>query len=116
SRVEDSDRVESRLEPHQEIEARAQGSWEKPGPVEADAVMMTDGRPARQGGVGHGVPGLMVVALSPLVIALGPPTGEGEVQAGAVRVGVRLVGRCGQGSVDCGKGRHDLFEEAGKGG
>ena len=79
-------------------EPRARG--EEAGPVEPDAVMVADGGPVGQGGVGHRVPGLAVVVLAPRVVALGPATGEGEVEAGPVGVGVGLVGRSGQRAVD----------------
>ena len=54
------------LEPAQDLEARAEGPGQEAGAVQPDAVVMADGGAVGQGGVGHGVPGLAVVALAPL--------------------------------------------------
>src|ERR1700735_4025356 len=99
-RVEDPDRVEALFEAGEDVESRTEGARQEAGPVEPDAVMMADGRAVGQGGVGHDIPGLPVVALPPVGVALRSPPGKGEVEAGAVRVGVRLMGRGGQRPVD----------------
>ncbi len=81
---------------------------------EPDAVVMADRGAVGQGGVGDGVPGGAVVALAPLGVALGAAAAEGEVQAGAVGVGVGLVGRGGEGPVDGAERADHLVEEAGQ--
>ena len=54
-----------RLEALQHLEARAERSGQEAGAVEPDAVVVADRGAVRHGGVGHGVPGLAVVALPP---------------------------------------------------
>ena len=112
--VEDAVGVEGRLEAPQNVEPRAERTGQEAGAVEPDAVMVADGGAVRQRGVGHGVPGLAVVALAPFGVALGAAPAEGEVEAGAVGVGVGLVGRRGQGSLDRLERADDLVEEAGQ--
>ena len=88
------------LRPRQDVEAGAQRPGQEAGAVEPDAMVVADGGPVGQGGVGHRVPGLAVVALPPFGVALGPAPAEGEVEAGTVGIGVGLVGRRRQRAVD----------------
>ena len=91
---------------------RARG--QEPGAVEPDAVVVADRRTVGGRGVDHGIPGLSVVALAPLVVVLGTAPAEREVEACAVGVGVGLVRRRGEGALNGGQRGNDLVEEAGQ--
>jgi hypothetical protein len=92
-------RVECRLHRGQHVEGAAEGVGQEAAPVEPDAVVVAERPTGVHGGpgdlvprpavvVGHpGVPGREVVGA-----VLGRSAGEGEVEAGAVGVGVALVG------------------------
>ncbi len=112
--IEDAVGIEGRLEASEHLEAGAQRPGQEAGAVEPDAMVVADGGTVRQGRIGHGVPGLPVVALPPFVVAIGPASAEREVEAGAVRVGVGLVGRRRQGPVDRLERADHLVEEAGE--
>ncbi len=112
ARVEDAVRVEGRLQvdaarrrPAPRASARNRDA------VEPDAVVVADGAAGREGGGRGRVPGRAVVALGPGLGAVGAvgavrgASGEGEVEAGAVGVGVRLVGRGHERPLDARRGR-----------
>ena len=104
--IEDAVGVEGRLDRGEDVERAAEAVGQEAAPVESDAVVVADGPAGRQGGPGHLVPRPAVVvgrSRRPRPAGIrgdvpGRPAGEGEVEAGAVGVGVALVGRGDQGA------------------
>ena len=80
------------LRPRSTSNPRTQRPGQEARAVEPDAVVMADRGTVGQSGIGHGVPGLPVVALPPFVVAVGPASAKREIEAGAVRIRVGLMG------------------------
>src|SRR3954451_1427328 len=88
ARVEDAVRVEGRLHRHQHVERGTEGLAHEPGPVETDAAVVAERAAPLEHGPRADIPPVPVVA-APLFETHFPA--EGEVQAGAVAVGVGQV-------------------------
>ena len=113
ARVEDAGGVEGGLERREDVEGRSEGVGQEARPVEADAVVVADRRPVavsprrsprpRPGGSRPPARPGPVPASAP--VRRGRRPGEGEVEAGAVDVGVGLVGRGHQRALERLRGR-----------